>query len=219
MSIKVYDQFRNWQGWYDRNTDKLELNNGGFTGELYDENRRRLGVISYDGRLTLDSASTGSTDFGNMFAGLGAIGVVFGIIIGPLMAGGALTGALLTRNKRDIIKWALICTGILFAFWLSYRLSSYPDSMFAMLGKTIFIVIAFMCLGSTFAFQGYIDVKLERYNRFFKWFARGLLGSIWAIVILVVTELILGLVPLYLAHPDWMEPGLSEILLLIEKSR
>jgi len=154
-----------------------------------------------------------------MFAGLGAIGVIFGFVIGPIIAAGALTSALLTRNIRDIVKWGFICSGILFAFWLSYYLSSDPDSMFAMLGKTVFFVIAFMCFGSTFAFQGYINSKLESQNRFFRWLFRSLLGSIWVIVLLVVTEIILGVVPIYLAHPSWMEPGMSEILKLIENSR
>jgi hypothetical protein len=217
MPIRVYDQWRDWQGWYDRSTSRLELNNGGFKGELFDENRTRLRVVDYDGRFTLDSVSSGSTDFGNVFAGLGAIGVIFGFVFGPMIAAGSLTGALLNRNIRDIVKWGLICSGILFAFWLSYYLSSDPDSMFAMLGKTVFFVIAFMCFGSTFAFQGYIDSKFERRNRFLKWLVRTSLGGVWLVVLLVITESIFGVIPIYLAHPSWIDTNGSRLLSLLEE--
>lgn len=216
MSISVYDRSGQEQGTYDKNTRSLALYDGNFTGELYEYNNTRIGVVEYGGRFKLDSttisasSSSGGSDFGSAFATLGTFAIIGIFFVGPLLLGGALTGAILSKNKRETIKWALISLGVLSVFWFSFAYSASRDSMFAMIGFSTFFIVAFMGMGSTFAFQKYIDSKLGHLNRFLKWLARSLLGTVWMIVVLVIAELALGFLPLYLTHPAWMNPFQSE---------
>lgn len=214
MSITVYDSFGKEQGTYDKNSRTLALFDGGFTGELFEYNNTRIGVVEYGGRLKLDStiinaSSSGGSNFGDTFANLGAFAIVGVLMVGPLLAGSALTSALLNRNKRETIKWMLICSCGLLAFWLPYKSGLAVFSVFY-LG-----VIAYACIGVSLALRKYSVSKVKDQNWLIKYIVGGPLVAIEMIVVLIIAELILGLVPIYLAHPSWIEEFLTDFLLFL----
>lgn len=132
MSIGAYDRSGQEQGTYDKNTRGLALYDGSFTGELFEYNNTRIGVVEYGGRLKLDSreinASSSGSGFGDAVAGIGVMALLVSVIFGPRTAGGALVGAMLNRDYSKIIKQIVICSGILFLFWLPFKFSPDPDS-------------------------------------------------------------------------------------------